>query len=160
EGRRHWSVVYPDYTAVQVSPVVDAGIVFNVNADNSVQAWDVGSGSTVWTRDIDGDGLQWGYAPLATPAVAAGRLYVATPHEFLYALDAATGVELWKAQGGFASVHAVKYRVHERGFLASPVVTGDVVWIGGPDGVLTALGAAGGQLLWKTGRRARLPSGP
>src|SRR5262249_4768395 len=100
DGTPHWSVVYPDYTAVQVSPVVDAGIVFNVNADNSVQAWDVGSGSTVWTRDIDGDGLQWGYAPLATPAVAAGRLYVATPHEFLYALDAATGVELWKAQGG------------------------------------------------------------
>jgi outer membrane protein assembly factor BamB/predicted phosphodiesterase len=160
DGTPHWTVSYPDYFSVQVSPVVDGGIVFNVNVDNTAQAWDVASGHTIWSRDIDGGGLMWGYAPVATPAVAQGRLFVATPHQFLYALDAATGAEVWRASGGYASIHAVKYRVSERGFLASPVVTGDIVWAGGADGVLRALAVGDGTLLWSDDFRVPILSAP
>src|SRR5262249_10443010 len=49
-GSEHWQVAYPQYFAVQVSPVISDGIVFNVNVDNTVTAYDMASGTVVWAR--------------------------------------------------------------------------------------------------------------
>jgi outer membrane protein assembly factor BamB len=60
------------------------------------------TGATVWSRPVGGATF--------VPALAAGRLYLATDGGTLLALDAAGGAEVWRREGaapaGRASVHA------------------------------------------------------
>jgi eukaryotic-like serine/threonine-protein kinase len=71
------------------------------------------------------------------------RLYAVTLDNELVALDSVKGQETWSFQGGppldpdFANV------------VATPAVTGDRVYFGGADGVVYALSADSGAVLWK-----------
>ena len=78
----------------------------------------------------------------------------------LVALDAATGRELWRAGTGGGPLNFAHYRSALPGFVASPIVTGDIVWIGAPDGRLLALAADDGRVLWETQLGAPIVSAP
>jgi PQQ-like domain len=64
-------------------------------------------------------------APLTTPVVAAGRVYVGSNNGSVYALNAATGAILWRGATG-ASIPR------------SPAVAGDRVFVGSDDGKVYA----------------------
>ena len=76
-----------------------------------------------------------------------GTLYVSSPHNHVYALDAATGALKWTYNPEMPALFdmAICWR-NNRGV----AVGGGQVYLGQLDGTLAALDAATGQLVWKT----------
>jgi hypothetical protein len=80
-----------------------------------VFAYDLASGNRLWTATIDSEGLESAYsrAPLSTPQIAGGKVYVyAQEHSFtqpyyrtwkMYAFNATTGDRIWDTHGAWKS---------------------------------------------------------
>lgn len=109
----------------------------NINRDN------VASLGVAWTYDLATNrGVE------ATPIVVDGSMYVTSAWSHVYALDAATGTELWtydpavdKAVGANACCDVVNRGV---------AVYGGKVYVGVIDGRLEALDAKSGEVVWST----------
>jgi PQQ-dependent dehydrogenase (methanol/ethanol family) len=113
-------------------------------------------------RDTVGElGLAWYFdVPTrrgmeATPVVVDGRMYVTGSWSIVYALDAATGEELWRydpqvprSWGQYACCDVVN-----RGI----AVWGDSVYVGTLDGYLVAIDAQTGEERWRTDTINRKP---
>jgi quinohemoprotein ethanol dehydrogenase len=91
----------------------------------------------------------------ATPIVVDGRMYVTGAWSIVYALDAATGEELWrydpevpKAWAQYACCDVVN-----RGVAA----WGDAIFVGTLDGYLVSLDAATGDVRWRVDTIDRKP---
>ena len=91
----------------------------------------------------------------ATPLVVDGRMYVTGTWSIVYALDAATGEELWrydpevpKAWAQYACCDVVN-----RGVAA----WGDAIFVGTLDGYLVSLDAATGEVRWRVDTIDRKP---
>lgn len=149
-GSPGWSIKDGRSVAINASPVVDNGIVYMVSAAGTVSAATLSTGSVLWTRGVTPGANEWNYSVTATPALAGGRLFIATQWDDLVALDAASGVELWRTPAPDGVLNFTHYRDEQAGWPASPVVTGDIVWIGGLDGRLFAYAADDGRELWST----------
>jgi outer membrane protein assembly factor BamB len=103
--------------------------------------WPAAGPPIVWQMEI-GDGY-------SMPSVADGRLFLFDRHgdkERLTALDSRSGRELWRSETPCAYEDYYDYSTGPR---ASPVVDGDRVYSFGVEGLLRALRAADGKLLWE-----------
>jgi outer membrane protein assembly factor BamB/predicted phosphodiesterase len=148
-GNRLWTRIDDGTIGINASPLIANELIFTVNAADKVTAYDL-AGQVRWRADLDPTGFEWGNATIGTPAHAAGVLVVPTLYRDLVALDAATGVELWRFAGTPSPLRATHYRgPREPGFAASPVITGDIVWTADTAGVLTALELHSGTVLWQ-----------
>ena len=113
-------------------------------------AFDVKTGRTLWRAALGEtyrghDGSRDG--PIATPAVAAGRVFMTGPRGLLVGLDAASGRELWRKD----LLKDVPAKAPHYGFGASPIVAGNkvVIQIGGAEkSGLVTFDAASGALAW------------
>ena len=115
---------------VQSSPAVDGGLVFFGSRAATVTALDAATGAPRWKAEHPN-----GSWVLGSPAVAGGRVFVGSSDEqFLQALDAATGKELWRL--------AVRGRV-----IGAPTVSGKSVLFGTEDAHLFSADTATGLLL-------------
>lgn len=159
-GARLWNLNTAASVAVNATPVAADGTLFIVNAMGTVAALDLATSSQHWSTSATPGGFEWGYSVTAAPALADGRLFVPTQWKDLVALDAENGVELWRSATARGPLNFAHYRSGEPGFPASPVVTGDVVWVPGPDGTLAALSAVDGHELWSTDLGAPVVSAP
>ena len=127
-----------------MSPVVVNGVVYIQDMEANVYALDLATGKLRWEYQVNTQELG-GPGPDGV-AVADGRVYGDTPHT-AFALSAATGKPVWvdrsllnSSQGAFSiQPQAVAGRV----YLASSLANGP----GG--GILLALDAATGKLIWK-----------
>jgi alcohol dehydrogenase (cytochrome c) len=127
-----------------MSPVVVNGVVYIQDMQANVYALDLATGKLRWEYQVNTQELR-GPGPDGV-AVADGRVYGDTPHT-AFALSAATGKPVWvdrsllnSSQGAFSiQPQAVASRV----YLASSLANGP----GG--GILLALDAASGKLIWK-----------
>lgn len=76
-------------------PVVSEGLVYTLDAQSLVRAFDTQTGDMIWQADMvpedEDDDLFGGGL-----AVAEGKIFVTTPYAELYALDAKTGAFVWK----------------------------------------------------------------
>ena len=83
------------------SPATDGERVFVFHGKSGVFAYDF-DGTQLWTADVgqESTARQWGSA--ASPVVSGGKLIVNAAEESaaVYALDGATGEEIWKAEAG------------------------------------------------------------
>ena len=105
-----------------------------------VDATNVGQLRTAWTFAMVGE------SPLeATPLVAAGIMYMTQPG-VVVALDARTGVQLWR----FTRTQKVKNPNEINPFNRGVAIAGDRVFIGTLDAALVALDARTGARLWET----------
>ena len=127
--------------------------LFSDGKDDVVAAFDARSGRELWRYAIaptlrGKDGSFDG--PIATPLAVADRVYGLGPRGHLFALDGATGRELWKVElATRESAPAPHY-----GYAASPVLAGGtlVVAIGAKDGgALAGFDPATGARRWRTG---------
>jgi outer membrane protein assembly factor BamB len=159
-GARNWHMTGNDTIAINATPVAADGRLYAANSAGIVFAIDLGTMARRWTTSVVRGADDWSYAITATPAVAGGRLFVPTQRRELVALDAATGVELYRIATPGGPLQFAHYRAAEPGFAASPVVTGDILWVPRPDGVLAAHAVANGSLLWSTQLGAPIVSAP
>lgn len=136
-------------------PVLLDNVVYTVAADGRVSAHDAGTGNEIWSRTIRrqrDDGSGGGFSvPIpfiggdsVSPdrmtfgggiAVDAGRVYVHRGAEFIAALDAASGEEIWR-QTAFTPFHS------------APTVTDGRVFVTTDDNEMMAIDATNGDVLW------------
>ncbi len=136
-GQKKWCFKYPDGVPwVESSAAVANGMVYVGSSDwFKVNAIDAATGELKWDFDTKGD-------PWSSPAVANGVVYVGATGGFLYALDGATGAELWKVKTGPALQTVEPMRI-DGGVVSSPTVVDGVVYFGSLDGKLYAVAAEG-----------------
>ncbi|MBK9030796.1 MAG: PQQ-binding-like beta-propeller repeat protein [Myxococcales bacterium] len=144
-GAPLWANTGGATVAINATPVIDGATVYMVNARGEASAAELATGQVLWTTSTTDGGFDWGYSVTAAPAVADGKVFVPTQWDDLVALDATTGAVLWRYATPPGPLNFAHYRSSQAGFVASPVVTGDRVWLGRPDGALVALDAADGR---------------
>jgi outer membrane protein assembly factor BamB len=159
-GAKVWEIKTGKSLAVNATPVVVDGDLFFANSFGTITSVDVTNSTQRWSNGFTPGGFDWGYSITAAPAVADGRIFFPTQWKDLVAIDAASGAELWRATTARGPLNFAHYRSAEPGFAASPVVTGDIVWVPRPDGKLAALGADDGRELWVSDLGAPIVSAP
>jgi outer membrane protein assembly factor BamB len=159
-GDMRWRLASGKTTAINATPLIDGDALYYIAANGTVTRSSLASSSERWSRQLTPGANEWSYAITAAPALGGGRLFVPTQYKDLVALDAATGTELWRRAATKGPLNFAHYRAAEPGFVASPVVTGNVVWIPHPDGTLAAVEGATGVELWKTSLGAPIVSAP
>jgi alcohol dehydrogenase (cytochrome c) len=144
-----WRFTLPGARQLQVTPVVADGVMY-VTAANEMYAVDAGTGDVVWhyqqprTKGLLGvaaGGVNRG------AAVAGDRVFMATDHAHVIALDRATGTRLWDTE-------MADWRQNYNA-TGAPLVVGSLVvaGVGGGDdgsrGFLAAFDQASGKEVWR-----------
>lgn len=145
---------------MMASPIIDDSSVYIVDWQTQLTALDRLTGAQRWTRKLDDSGFEWGYGTTATPALTESMLLVPTHHGGLFAIDRASGVELWRIPAGTSRIRTSHYRgATAEAYAASPIVAGSLVWIGGTDGVLRAIDPETGTVAWAVSLGAPITMG-
>ena len=124
---------------IYATPIIDTNGTLYALSGSTIRAYRLDDGELCWERTIPLQRIQ------ATPALAAGRLFVATGSGALYALNATDGTEIWRWQLDSANPLFTPYLRRGPTTLGTPIAAGDLVYIGGADGCLYALDAATGD---------------
>ena len=159
-GAPRWANISNATLAINASPLVADGVAYVASVRGDLSALELDTGQRRWSVPLTPGGFDWGYSIIATPAYADGRLFVATQWDRLLAIDAATGAVRWQTSARGGPLNFAHYRSGQSGFVASPVVTGDVVWIGHPDGTLVAHDVVDGTVRFSTALGAPIVSAP
>ena len=144
-----WVFTLPNLSQGQVTPVVVDGVMY-VSAANDLYALDAGSGRQVWnyrrprTRGLIGvaaRGVNRGVA------ISGDRVFMATDHAHLIALNRASGALLWETE-------MADWRQNYNG-TGAPMVVGNLVISGiaggdeGARGFVAAYEQATGKEVWR-----------
>jgi outer membrane protein assembly factor BamB len=131
-----------DRRTIQSSPAVSDGRVHVGTRDGTIYALDLASGGLLWTAS---HGTSW---INGSPAVVDGRVFAGSSDaQFVHALDARTGEELWRRDS--------------RGIVwTSPLVAGDEVIFTEGAGRVRALDASTGEDRWQAWLDGRLFASP
>ncbi|HTR74046.1 MAG TPA: PQQ-binding-like beta-propeller repeat protein [Solirubrobacterales bacterium] len=133
------------FGSFSASPVVSGGVVYMQDLESNVSAIDLESGETLWETKME--------EPDQGPngvTVAEGMVFGATATE-AFALEAATGQEVWSTQLTTVPKEAIDMSpgVHDGMVYVSTVPTGvSAEYNGGIAGVLWALDAKTGAKKW------------
>ena len=113
---------------VATTPAIANGTLFFGSDDHNFYAVDLATGSTKWS-------VPTGWPTDSAPTVSDGIVYFGA--DYMYALDAATGVVKWK------------FFLNPATIMAAPLVNNGVVYIGSENDTLYALDAATGGVKWR-----------
>jgi alcohol dehydrogenase (cytochrome c) len=91
-----WAWAMNEGGAVEVTPIVHAGVIFLSNTQNTVQALDARSGELIWENRI-GPASTIAYGGTRSLGLYQDKVFVATYDAKLHALDARTGKIVWEA---------------------------------------------------------------
>ena len=130
DGTVHWHFRAPGspHSWLDHTPVLHEASLFTASREGTIFALNAISGQLIWQEAI-GDGRA-----ISRPAAANGQLFVGTRHG-LTALDSRNGQVRWT------------YNSH-RPVSATPLVSGDTVYVAGQDHRLMALDAETGVVRW------------
>jgi len=144
-GEAIWESPMTGATMSDGTPAVADGRVYvgNETADR-VLAYDADTGALLWT----GTNVLGGWQD-AAPTAAGGRVFIGSNNRVV-ARDATTGANLWTHQSPDASW------IPQNATPSAPAVVGDTLYMGFPDGRVTALSVATGTVVWSV----RLPGRP
>jgi outer membrane protein assembly factor BamB len=134
-------------------PIVSPKHVFTTETRDKkferVLAFDRANGSLVWSNSWEGSMSVPFFARAngdwirSTPALEGGRLFVSGMRDVLVCLDADSGREQWRVD----FVKATGSDLPTFGFVASPLIDGDAVFVQAGGGVVR-LDAATGRIVW------------
>jgi outer membrane protein assembly factor BamB len=144
-GAAVWESPMTGATMSDGTPAVAGGIVYvgNETADRIV-AYDAATGARLWVSTARLGGWQD-----AAPAVVGGRLFIGANNGII-ARDAQSGADLWTYRSTDTSW------IPQNATPSTPAVAGDTLYMGFPDGRVTALNVATGAVVWSV----RLPGKP
>ena len=149
-GEERWRYTGGDAVAINASPVIGDDSVYLVSGTTDVLALDL-AGNLRWRTRLHAEGFDWGQASVGTPALAGDKLIVPTLYGSLVALDAKSGGERWRYNARSGPLRGTHYRgTPQPAFAASPIVTGDLVWVVDTSGLLSALDVRTGLVQWLT----------
>lgn len=147
-GATIWQSPMAGSTMSDGTPVVADGRVYaGSNTADQMVAYDVADGRRLWTSPARLGNWQDG-----TPSTDAGRVFVGAANG-LVARDGATGEVLWVHRSAGPS------HLRQNATPATPAAVGAVVYMGFPDGRVTALDAASGSVIWNRTLPGRLDFG-
>jgi outer membrane protein assembly factor BamB len=141
-GAIKWEAPMSGSTMSDGTPAVADGRVYvgNETADRVI-AYDAATGVRLWTATARLGGWQD-----AAPVAAGGRVFIGSNNRVI-ARDAATGGDLWQHQSPDASW------IPQNATPSAPAVVGETLYMGFPNGRVTALDVASGAVVWSV----RLP---
>lgn len=125
-----------EYGRLLVPPVVVGDVVFAVDAEGHVSAFDLNSGKRFWTRNVSVRGEDPDENVGGGLAYGDGRLYVTTGLGFVIAVEAKTGKALWHRNIGLP-------------FRAAPTFHNGRVYVISHDNQMFALNAENGETEWE-----------
>jgi outer membrane protein assembly factor BamB len=132
------------------SPAVVDGVAYVHVRDDHVYALDARDGKVRWKTPAPSPQEWWNLVFMdpskSSPAVAGDRVFVGIGKD-LTALDRASGRVLWRAPTG-------------RKVDSTPLVVGDVVYVGSDDRNFYAFDAATGRRIWSYETGGRVSSSP
>jgi len=132
------------------SPAVKDGVVYVHVRDDHVYALDARDGRVLWKTAAAAPQEWWNLVFMdpskSSPAVAGDRVFVGID-KALTALDRATGRVLWRAATG-------------RKVDSTPLVVGDIVYVGSDDRTFSAFDTATGRRIWTYPMGGRVSSSP
>jgi outer membrane protein assembly factor BamB len=137
---------------VQSTPAVANGIVYVGSGDGHLYALDARTGAERWR-------FAAGRAVTSSPEVTGGLVYVGSRSGAYFAIDAATGVQRWRVETGPDAPLAWGFESGDL-YTASPAVAGGLAVLGGSDGQVWAVDAAGGAVRWRFRTGGRVRSSP
>jgi outer membrane protein assembly factor BamB len=149
--QRAWRVeLEPSYSG----PIVVGGLVITTEtkgkATEVVRAFKLGTGEEAWSASWEGAVSVPFFAKSngdwirSTPATDGERIYVAGMRDVLVCLEAATGKEVWRKD----FVKEFGSEVPTFGFVCSPLVVGDAVYVQAGGGTVK-LHKRTGEVLWR-----------
>lgn len=139
-----WTVEFS--AALSTVPIVADGVVYTQASNLSISAVDVATGEERWTSDSTGFSI----GPFGA-AVADGRVFGVYGSSGVIALDAESGEELWVSEiiatpTTGIDIQPVVY--NDLVFVSTVPVSVGGIYVGGDRGVLHALDAASGDVVW------------
>lgn len=147
-GATLWESPMTGATMSDGTPVFADGRVYVGNQTRDrILAYEAETGKRLWTSSTTLTGWQDG-----VPTVVDGRVFIGSGNG-ISARDAVSGADLWtyKSPG--------QTYIPGNATPASPAVVGDTVYMGFPDGNVTALNAATGAVMWTTQLPGKLDFG-
>ena len=180
DGEEEWAVQLGDRSGIASTPVLIGDHVVVANDTGRLTALDARGGSPIWWADA-------GAPVLSSLAAAGGRVFVATTRGLVRAFDAESGVMVWEYDTHFPDVYLTAPAIGERdvvfgasdGMIRSlnpvsgllqweidvsaavtgtPILTGDMVYVGTMTGQLIALERDTGHRVWETNLGGRMKS--
>lgn len=124
-----------DRVQIAAPPVIANGKLFFLDADHRVHAVSATDGDRIWAEELRPESSRDRVARGGGVAVSGSRVFVTTGFGFIAALNADTGEELWRTDGGAP-------------FHSAPTVSGDRVYAITNDSELLAVNAATGEIVW------------
>lgn len=124
-----------DRTPLTAAPVVAEGLVFTLDTEGKVSAFEVKGGKRKWTQKVVPKGEEDAGAVGGGLSFASGKLFAASGYKYIYALNPDNGKVLWKASIASPARSA-------------PTVMDDRVYVVTLDNRLLVLNAADGAPLW------------
>lgn len=143
-GSGYSSVVVGDGRVIATFASGDADVMAAFSTENGDEQWRYRISDTYVGHDGSHDG------PISTPALEGGTVIGFGPRGELFALEAATGKELWQVN----VVEAHEAKKPHYGFTSSPVIADGTVIVAlgaGEGGAFAGFSLADGSLKWKLG---------
>ncbi len=163
---KDWSMLLSDsaHTGEGAGPT-DLGLKWKFTADSSIQssaavvdgtAYFASMAGTVYAVDAETGSQKWqfsiGFPLKSSVAVANGKVFTGSDDGNVYCLDAATGNKLWQTAVGGVKTNPTVATIGLNAasdVRASPVVSGNKVYVGALDGNLYCLDMNTGTVSWK-----------
>lgn len=160
-GTERWRYDDPATDQMQAPPAIDgdAGRIVLATGDGQVVSASASDGSEAWRTTVVPGGFDFAIWSRSAPAVAGDRYVVATQRG-ASALDRDTGALAWAfAPPAIGPLRTEHYLAHSAVFSSAPLITDDVVWMGGDDGVVRAIDRGTGAQTWSIELGAPILSG-
>lgn len=140
---------FPTPTQIFSTPAVADGVVYVHARNDHIYALNAQDGTVLWKTPAPSPQDQFAVLTdiaKSSPAVARGKVLVGIDRD-LVALDAKTGVPLWRAPTG-RSVHS------------SPLVVGQTVYVGSDDRQVYAFDLGSGRKTWSYATKGKVSVSP
>jgi len=125
------------------SPVLAGnGVVIFGAGDGSIRAIDEKTGKSIWQTDL-GERIR------ATPAITDGMVFAGTIEGRLHAVALKDGARRWTFDTEGTKLDSSKFGFDRRSIQSSPAVANGIVYFGGRDGWVYAVGASDGKERWR-----------